>query len=410
MAELGQGLGLDLADALARDAKLAADFLERAGMSVDKSKAQLNNLALTIGKRVEHLGELLLQHGEAGGIGRNDGLGVLDKVAQLGILFLADRSLERHGLLRDLLDLADAVGTHVHLGTDLLGGRVATQILEELALHADKLVDGLDHVYGNTDGTGLVGDSARDGLTDPPRGVRGELEALLVVELLDGADQTEVALLDQIQEQHAATDVALGDGDDQTEVGADERLLGLEAHVLDTSQTTHLGASELDLARLGGLELLGGLETGLDLHGQIDLFGGGQQVDLADLLKVHTNRVTGQHHRGGIDATHARTRTGRADGALLFALARTHLGIGLTGHLKLMIVERAGIVLLVVIEIVGIVIVIVDVHGGVVVSARGDNLDAAVAQRGIDRVELLVRNIDILQDDLDLVLGYRSPV
>ena len=81
MAELGQGLGLDLADALARDTKLAADFLERAGMSVDKSKAQLNNLALTIGKRVEHLGELLLQHGEAGGIGRNDGLGVLDKVA-----------------------------------------------------------------------------------------------------------------------------------------------------------------------------------------------------------------------------------------------------------------------------------------------------------------------------------------
>ena len=77
-----------------------------------------------------------------------------------------------------------------------------------------------------------------------------------------------------------------------------------------------------------------------------------------------------------------------------------------------MIVERAGIVLVVVIEIVGIgiVIVIVDVHGGVVVTARGDNLDAAVAQRGIYRGELLVRNIDILQGDLNLVLGYRSPV
>ena len=135
MAELGQGLGLDLADALARDAKLAADFLERAGMSVDKAKAQLDNLALTIGKRVEHLGELFLQHGEAGGIGRNDSLGVLDEVAQLRILFLADGGLERHGLLRDLLDLADAVGTHVHLGTDLLGGRVTTQVLEELTLH-----------------------------------------------------------------------------------------------------------------------------------------------------------------------------------------------------------------------------------------------------------------------------------
>ena len=68
--------------------------------------------------------------------------------------------------------------------------------------------------------------------------------------------------------------------------------------------------------------------------------------------------------------------------------------------------------LVVVIEIVSIVIVIVivDVHGGVVVTARGDNLDAAVAQRGIHRSELLVRNIDILQGDLNLVLGYRSPV
>ena len=77
-----------------------------------------------------------------------------------------------------------------------------------------------------------------------------------------------------------------------------------------------------------------------------------------------------------------------------------------------MIIERAGIVLVVIIEIVGIgiVIVIVDVHGGIVVTARGDNLDAAVAQRGIHRGELLVRNIDILQGDLNLVLGYRSPV
>ena len=249
VAELGQGLGLDLADTLARDAKLAADFLERTGMSVDKAKAQLDNLALTIGKRVEHLGELLLQHGEAGSIGRNDSLGVLDEVAQLGILFLADGGLERHGLLRNLLNLADAVGAHVHLGTDLLGGRVATQILKELALHADELVDSLDHMHGNTDGTGLVGDSARNGLTDPPRGVRGELEALLVVELLDGANQTEVALLDQVKEQHAAADIALGDGDDQTQVCADERLLGFEANVLNARKTTHLGTRELELTR-----------------------------------------------------------------------------------------------------------------------------------------------------------------
>ena len=183
-----------------------------------------------------------------------------------------------------------------------------------------------------------------------------------------------------------------------------------KTNVLNTRKTTHLGACEFNLACIGSLELLGSLETGLDLHGQIDLFRCGQQVDLTDLLKVHTNRVAGQHHRGGIDAAHARTRTRRAHGALLLALGRAHLGVGLAGHLKLVIVKRAGIVLVIVIEIVGIVIVIVDAHRGVVVSARGDNLDAAVAQRGIHRVELLIGDIDILQGDLNLVLGYRSPV
>ena len=34
MAQLGERLALDLADALTRDAKLAADFLERARMAV----------------------------------------------------------------------------------------------------------------------------------------------------------------------------------------------------------------------------------------------------------------------------------------------------------------------------------------------------------------------------------------
>ena len=70
-------------------------------------------------------------------------------------------------------------------------------------------------------------------------------------------------------------------------------------------KATHLGTREFELTSIGSLELLGGLKTGLDLHGQIDLFGGGQQVDLADLLEVHTDRVAGQHHRGGIDAAHA---------------------------------------------------------------------------------------------------------
>ena len=57
------------------------------------------------------------------------------------------------------------------------------------------------------------------------------------------------------------------------------------------AEATALAAIELDLAGIvGSLELFGRLDTGLDLHGQVDLLGGGQQRDLADLLEVHAHR------------------------------------------------------------------------------------------------------------------------
>jgi hypothetical protein len=43
-----------------------------------------------------------------------------------------------------------------------------------------------------------------------------------VVELVDGAHEAEVALLDQIEKGQAPVAVALGDGDDQAEVGLDQ--------------------------------------------------------------------------------------------------------------------------------------------------------------------------------------------
>src|SRR5205823_2714895 len=80
-------------------------------------------------------------------------------------------------------------------------------------------------VHGETDRAAGVGDAARDGLTDPPRGVRRELEALAPIELLDRVHQAEVALLDQVEQRQARSLVLLRDRDDQAEVGLDEGLL-----------------------------------------------------------------------------------------------------------------------------------------------------------------------------------------
>ena len=188
-------------------------------MAIFEAEAQLDDLAFAVCKAVEDLVKLLSEHRLGSCLRRSDSAGILDEVAELGVLFLADRRLERDRLLGDLLDLADTFCRHVHLLADLFRCRVATQILQELALDTDELVDGLDHVDRNADRACLVGDSAGDGLTDPPRRVRRELEALRVVELLDSTDEAKVAFLDEVEEEHAAAHIALCDGDDETQVG-----------------------------------------------------------------------------------------------------------------------------------------------------------------------------------------------
>src|SRR5581483_9353999 len=91
-----------------------------------------------------------------------------------------------------------------------------------------------------------------DGLADPPCGVGGELEALAVVELLNGAYEADVAFLDEVQEGHATSDVLLRHADDEAEVGFGQALLSLEAVRLEalelvTQEVFTTGHGELGL-------------------------------------------------------------------------------------------------------------------------------------------------------------------
>ena len=53
------------------------------------------------------------------------------------------------------------------------------------------------------------------------------LKPLRYSKFLDGADEAEVALLDEVEEREARFRVPLGDRDDQSQIGADETLPGL---------------------------------------------------------------------------------------------------------------------------------------------------------------------------------------
>ena len=148
---------------------------------------------------------------------------------------------------------------------DLLGGGLAAELGDELALGAADLVELLDDVDRDADRARLVGERAGDRLADPPRRVGRELEALAVVELLRRANEAERALLDQVQERQALVAVVLGDRDDEPQVGLDHLLLGVEV-------------------------------AALDALGEVDLLLGGEQADLADVLQEQLKGV-GRHVR-----------------------------------------------------------------------------------------------------------------
>ncbi len=180
-----------------------------------------------------------------------------------------DRLLERYRRLRRALDRLDLLGLDAGVLGDLLGGRLAAQLGDELPLRAADLVELLDDVHRDADRARLVGERAGDRLADPPGGVGRELEALAVVELLRGADQAERALLDQVEEGQALVAVVLGDRDDQPEVRLDHLLLGVEV-------------------------------AALDALGEVDLLLRGEEPDLPDVLQEQLKGV-GRHVRLQVD-------------------------------------------------------------------------------------------------------------
>ena len=89
-------------------------------------------------------------------------------------------------------------------------------------------VDGLHHMHRDTDGTRLICNGTGDRLTDPPGGIGGEAETTVAVKLLCRLDQTDVALLDQVQERQIVTHMLFGNGHHQTQVCLTEAPAGVK--------------------------------------------------------------------------------------------------------------------------------------------------------------------------------------
>ena len=128
------------------------------------------------------------------------------------------------------------------------------------------------------DGLHGVDQRAFDGLLDPPGSIGAEARALLRIEPLDRAQQSEIALLDEVAERHAAIGIILSDVDDESQIGSDHSITGPLRFRFDLLF--------LDQRRPSFGEKLVELDRSLDDLAQLPFFLRREQRRLVDLLEV----------------------------------------------------------------------------------------------------------------------------
>ena len=142
------------------------------------------------------------------------------------VFLLTDRSFQRYRLLGDLKDLTYTVYRHVHLLSDFLRRRFTSKLLEQLTGNTDQLVDSLNHMHRDTDGTCLICNGSCDSLTDPPGCIGTELVAFSVIKFFNSFDKAKISLLDQVEKQHSTSNITLCNADNKTEIGLCQTFLG----------------------------------------------------------------------------------------------------------------------------------------------------------------------------------------
>src|SRR5262245_7593486 len=272
LAQLLERPRLELAHALAREAERLPDLLERVLLLAAEAVAQAQDQLLARGEGADQVpdpGAHALRVESQ--VGRRRGR-VRDEVLE-ALLGARDRRLERDRLPREQVEDLERARVGAELGGELRGRRLAPELARQLGAHALAALEPVVDVRRQPDRARVILDRAHERLADPPDRVGRELEAAPVVELLDRADQAQVALLDQVREGESEVPVVLRDRDHELQVVLDEAVLLAgqpDVRLLDAlDQLQEPQARDLDLA----LELLvaaraapGPLELARDLQ------------------------------------------------------------------------------------------------------------------------------------------------
>ena len=273
-AQLGEGVALDLADPLAGQAEVPADLVERPRPAVVQAEAHPEDPRLPLGQRRpaprRARPELLPLHGS------RRATRVVGTRSPRTAAVVADGASSDTGVAAERRISATRGGHRGRLG-DLLGERSRPSAWVS-SRWVRVTLDSSARCTGRRTVRPCSAIAAPDRLADPPGRVGGELVALGVVELLDGADQAEVALLDDVQQRQPAVRRSfLATRHDQPQVGAHHVRFARGAVLGDQRQVGRRMRGRHPLAGGVPAEQLGGEQAGLDPLGELDLLGGGEQ-------------------------------------------------------------------------------------------------------------------------------------
>ena len=158
----------------------------------------------------------------------------------MGVILLTDRRVERHRISGNLQNLPYPGLRNPKLVRDLRRRGLPPELLEQLSRHAERFVDRLDHVDRDANGPSRVCNSACDCLANPPCCVGRELVSLRIIEFIDSLHQSHVALLDQVQKWHSASDILLRDRNHQSQICFRQLIFGILVSLLHKLCQTNL--------------------------------------------------------------------------------------------------------------------------------------------------------------------------
>ncbi len=150
---------------------------------------------------------------------------LLEEISQSFVVTLSNRPRKTGGGSGRSIDAPDVFHGPTKAFGQILHVRLATVFHDECFFIRSHLPDGVAHVHRHAHRARLVCDGTRNGLTNPPGGVRGKLETTLVFEAVDRTHEPHRTFFDEVLERQTAIAVFFGDGNDQTHVASHHFVL-----------------------------------------------------------------------------------------------------------------------------------------------------------------------------------------